>query len=347
MNLPKHLLPTTVVGSYPQPDWLVDRAMLSKSVPRTRMHAMWRLPAEHLEQAQDDATVVAIRDMERAGIDIVTDGEIRRESYSNRFATALEGVDAENPAMITARTGNTKTAVPRVVGKIRRTAPVELRDMQFLRQNTDRAAKITLPGPFTMSQQAQNEFYKDDEELAMAFAEAVNAEAHDLQKAGADVIQLDEPWVRNNPDLAKRYAVKAINRALAGITVPTVVHLCFGYAAVVPGSSKPAGYSFLAELDDPIAEQISIEAAQPKLDLGVLKDLSSKKIMLGVLDLGDPNIETAAAVAERIRNGLKHVPAERLVVAPDCGMKYMPRHVAFGKLKAMAEAAATVRKEIG
>jgi 5-methyltetrahydropteroyltriglutamate--homocysteine methyltransferase len=347
MNLPKHLLPTTVVGSYPQPDWLVDRAMLSKSVPRTRMHEMWRLPAEHLEQAQDDATVVAIRDMERAGIDIVTDGEIRRESYSNRFATALEGVDAEHPAMITARTGNTKTAVPRVVGKIRRTAPVELRDMQFLRQNTDHAAKITLPGPFTMSQQAQNEFYRDDEELAMAFAEAVNAEARDLQKAGADVIQLDEPWVRNNPELAKRYAVKAINRALEGITVPTVVHLCFGYAAVVPGSSKPAGYSFLAELDDTVADQISIEAAQPKLDLGVLRDLSSKKIMLGVLDLGNPEIESAAVVADRIRNGLKHVPAERLVVAPDCGMKYMPRHVAFGKLKAMSEAAAAVRKEIG
>lgn len=347
MNLPRHLLPTTVVGSYPQPDWLVDRAMLSKSVPRTRMHEMWRLPAEHLEQAQDDATVVAIRDMERAGVDIVTDGEIRRESYSNRFATALEGVDADNPAMIVARTGNTKTPVPRVVGKIKRTAPVELRDMQFLRANTDRAAKITLPGPFTMSQQAKNEFYQDEEELAMAFAEAVNAEAHDLQKAGADVIQLDEPWVRNNPDMAKRYAVKAINRALAGITVPTVVHLCFGYAAVVPGSSKPAGYSFLAELNDTIADQISIEAAQPKLDLGVLKDLSSKKIMLGVLDLGDPAIETAATVAERIRNGLKHVPPERLVVAPDCGMKYMPRHVAFGKLKAMCEAAATVRKEIG
>jgi len=347
MNLPRHLLPTTVVGSYPQPDWLVDRAMLSKSVPRTRMHEMWRLPAEHLEQAQDDATVVAIRDMERAGIDIVTDGEIRRESYSNRFATALEGVDADNPAMIVARTGNTKTPVPRVVGKIKRTAPVELRDMQFLRANTDRAAKITLPGPFTMSQQAKNEFYQDEDQLAMAFAEAVNAEAHDLQKAGADVIQLDEPWVRNNPDMAKRYAVKAINRALAGITVPTVVHLCFGYAAVVPGSSKPAGYSFLAELDDTIADQISIEAAQPKLDLGVLKDLSSKKIMLGVLDLGDPAIETAATVAERIRNGLKHVPPERLVVAPDCGMKYMPRHVAFGKLKAMCEAAATVRKEIG
>jgi len=347
MPMPTHLLPTTVVGSYPQPDWLVDRAMLSKSVPRTRMHEMWRLPAEHLEQAQDDATIVAIRDMERAGIDIVTDGEIRRESYSNRFATALDGVDADNPAIIVARTGNTKTAVPRVVGKIKRTAPVELRDMQFLRENTDHAAKITLPGPFTMSQQARNEFYKDGEELAMAFAEAVNAEALDLQKAGADVIQLDEPWVRNNPELAKRYAVKAINRALQGITVPTVVHLCFGYAAVVAGSSKPSGYSFLAELNDAVAEQISIEAAQPKLDLGVLKDLSSKKIMLGVLDLGNPEVEPAAAIAERIRNGLKHVPPERLVVAPDCGMKYMPRHVAFGKLKAMSEAAAAVRKEIG
>ena len=334
-----------MVGSYPQPDWLVDRAMLSKSVPRTRMHEMWRLPAEHLEEAQDDATVVAIRDMERAGIDIVTDGEIRRESYSNRFATALEGVDADNPAMITSRTGH-QTPVPRVVGPIKRTGAVELRDMEFLRKNTDRAAKITLPGPFTMSQQAKNEFYKDDEELAMAFAEAVNAEAHDLQKAGADVIQLDEPWVRNNPDLARRYAVKAINRALQGITIPTVVHVCFGYAAVVPGSTKPAGYSFLAELADTSAEQISIEAAQPKLDLGVLKDLSAKKIMLGVLDLGDPKIESVDTVAERIRNGLKYVSADKLVPAPDCGMKYMPRATAFGKLKAMADAAALVRKEI-
>jgi 5-methyltetrahydropteroyltriglutamate--homocysteine methyltransferase len=345
VKLPKHLLPTTVVGSYPQPEWLVDRAMLSKSVPRTRMHEMWRLPAEHLEEAQDDATVVAIRDMERAGIDIVTDGEIRRESYSNRFATALEGVDADNPAMITSRTGH-QTPVPRVVGPIKRTGAVELRDMEFLRKNTDRAAKITLPGPFTMSQQAKNEFYKDDEELAMAFAEAVNAEAHDLQKAGADVIQLDEPWVRNNPDLARRYAVKAINRALQGITIPTVVHVCFGYAAVVPGSTKPAGYSFLAELADTSAEQISIEAAQPKLDLGVLKDLSAKKIMLGVLDLGDPKIESVDTVAERIRNGLKYVSADKLVPAPDCGMKYMPRATAFGKLKAMADAAALVRKEI-
>jgi 5-methyltetrahydropteroyltriglutamate--homocysteine methyltransferase len=218
--------------------------------------------------------------------------------------------------------------------------------MEFLRRNTDRAAKITLPGPFTMSQQAKNDFYKDDEELAMAFAEAVNAEALDLQKAGADVIQLDEPWVRNNPDLAKRYAVKAINRALRGITVPTVVHLCFGYAAVVPGSTKPAGYSFLAELADTTAEQISIEAAQPRLDLGVLKDLSSKKIMLGVLDLGNPEVETAEIVADRIRHGLKYVTADRLIPAPDCGMKYMPRHVAFGKLKAMCDAAATVRREI-
>ena len=343
--MPKHLLPTTVVGSYPQPEWLVDRALLSKVVPRTRMRAMWRLPEEHLEQAQDDATIVAIRDMERAGIDIVSDGEIRRESYSNRFATALEGIDIDNPAMIKSRSGQ-ETPVPRVIGKVSRTQPVELRDMEFLRRNTDRAAKITLPGPFTMSQQVSNEFYEDDEELAMAFAEAVNAEARDLQKAGADVIQLDEPWVRNKPESARRYAVKAINRALRGITVPTVVHLCFGYAAVVPGSTKPAGYSFLAELADSTADQISIEAAQPKLDLGVLRDLSSKRIMLGVLDLGNPEVETAAVVADRIRHGLKYVAAERLIPAPDCGMKYMPRHIAFGKLKAMCDAAATVRREI-
>ncbi|MGA7804837.1 5-methyltetrahydropteroyltriglutamate--homocysteine methyltransferase [Bradyrhizobium sp.] len=345
MTLAQHLLPTTVVGSYPQPEWLVDRAMLSKSVPRTRMQAMWRVDGEHLEEAQDDATIVAIRDMERAGIDIVTDGEIRRESYSNRFATALGGIDTDNPAIIVARTGQ-QTSVPRVVGQIRRIRPVELRDMEFLRRNTDRAAKITLPGPFTMSQQAKNEFYEDDEALAMAFAAAVNDEAHDLQRAGADVIQLDEPWVRNNPELARRHAVKAINRALDGITVPTVVHLCFGYAAVVPGSTKPAGYPFLAELADTTAQQISIEAAQPKLDLGALKDLSAKKIMLGVLDLGDPAVESADVIADRIRHGLKYVAADRLVVAPDCGMKYMPRATAFGKLKAMCEAAAKVRGEI-
>jgi 5-methyltetrahydropteroyltriglutamate--homocysteine methyltransferase len=343
---PKHVLPTTVVGSYPQPDWLVDREMLSKSVPRTRMMQMWRIPPAHLEQAQDDATVLAIRDMERAGIDIVTDGEIRRESYSNRFATELEGIDSENPAMITSRSGHA-TPVPRVVGKIVRNHPVELRDMEFLRRNTSHAAKITLPGPFTMSQQAKNEFYKDDEELAMAMAAAVNAEALELQKAGADVIQLDEPWVRQDPASAKRYAVRAINRALQGITVPTVVHVCFGYAAVVAGSSKPTGYSFLGELADTTADQISIEAAQPKLDLGVLADLSSKKIMLGVIDLGNPEIETVDVIAGRIRHGLKYVSADRLIPAPDCGMKYMPRHVAFGKLRAMSDAAAMVRKEIG
>ena len=345
MALPTHLLPTTVVGSYPQPDWLVNRQMLSKVVPRTRMREIWRIPEPFLEQAQDDATVLAIRDMERAGIDIITDGEIRRESYSNRFATALEGLDLEHPGEVRTRSG-AMTPVPRVVGKLRRSHPVELRDMQFLRANTGLPAKITLPGPFTMGQQAKNEFYKDDEEMAMDFAAAVNAEALDLQKAGADVIQFDEPWLRNDPEAAKRYAVKAINRALQGITVPTVVHLCFGYAAVVPGASKPAGYSFLPGLADTIAQQISIEAAQPKLDLGVLKDLAGKKIMLGVLDLGDNNVETAELVAQRIRAGLKYVKAENLIPAPDCGMKYLPRAVAFGKLKALAAGAAIVRQEI-
>jgi 5-methyltetrahydropteroyltriglutamate--homocysteine methyltransferase len=345
MPLPTHLLPTTVVGSYPQPDWLVNRQMLSKVVPRTRMREIWRIPEPLLEQAQDDATVLAIRAMERAGIDIITDGEIRRESYSNRFATALEGLDLDHPGEVRTRSG-AMTPVPRVVGKIRRSRPVELRDMQFLRANTDRPAKITLPGPFTMGQQVKNEFYRDDEEMAMDFAKAVNAEAHDLQKAGADVIQLDEPWLRNDPEAAKRYAVKAINRALQGITVPTVVHLCFGYAAVVPGASKPTGYSFLPGLADSIAQQISIEAAQPRLDLGVLKDLTGKKIMLGVLDLGDDTIETPEQVAARIRAGLKFVAPENLIPAPDCGMKYLAREVAFGKLKALAAGAAIVRREI-
>ncbi len=344
MPLPTHLLPTTVVGSYPQPDWLVNRDLLSKVVPRTRMQQIWRVPEAFLEQAQDDATVLAIRDMERAGIDIVTDGEIRRESYSNRFATALEGIDIANPGMVKARSG--MTAVPRVVGKLRRPAPIGLRDLQFLRANTSLPAKITLPGPFTMAQQAKNEFYKDEEEMAMDFAAAVNAELRDLQQEGADIIQLDEPWLRNDPAAAKRYAVKAINRALEGITVPTVVHLCFGYAAVVPGNTKPTGYSFLAGLADSVAQQISIEAAQPKLDLGVLGDLAGKKIMLGVLDLGDSRIETAEQIAARIRAGLKYVKAENLIPAPDCGMKYMPKETAFGKLRALAKGAAIVRREI-
>lgn len=338
------LLQTTVVGSYPQPDWLVNRQMLNKVVPRTRLREIWRVPEAFLEQAQDDATLLAIRDMERAGIDIVTDGEMRRESYSNRFATALEGVDDEHPAEIVNRTGN-RTPVPRVVGKIRRTRPVELRDMEFLRANTAHLAKITLPGPFTMGQQVKDDFYNDPEAMCMDYAAAVNEEAHELVKAGADVIQLDEPWLRNNPDEAKRYAVKAINRALQGIEVPTVVHLCFGYAAVV-GGMKPTGYSFLPQLADSIAQQISIESAQPKLDLGVLKDLAPKKIMLGVIDLNDPEIESAERVATRIRAGLKYVGPDKLLPAPDCGMKYLPRATAFGKLKALSEGAAIVRREL-
>jgi 5-methyltetrahydropteroyltriglutamate--homocysteine methyltransferase len=342
--MPDHLLPTTVVGSYPQPDWLVNREMLSKTVPRVRMD-IWRVSETWLEQAQDDATIVAIRDMERAGIDIITDGEIRRESYSNRFATALEGIDTAKPGQVKARSGH-ETPVPRVVGKIRRKGPVEVRDMQFLRANTERIAKITLPGPFTMSQQAINEFYKDADEMVMDYAAAVNAEAHDLVAAGADIIQLDEPWLRNDPDAAKRIAVKAINRALDGLKVPTIVHLCFGYAALVPGETKPVGYSFLPQLADTTAEQISIEAAQPKLDLGVLADLAPKKVMLGVLNLDDPKAETPQAVANRIRAGLKFVAADKLVPAPDCGMKYLPREVAFAKLKALSEGAAIVRQEL-
>jgi 5-methyltetrahydropteroyltriglutamate--homocysteine methyltransferase len=342
--MPQHLLPTTVVGSYPQPDWLVNREMLSKTVPRVRMD-IWRIAEPWLEQAQDDATLLAIRDMERAGIDIVTDGEMRRESYSNRFATALEGIDTAKPGHVKARSGH-QTAVPRVVAKIRRTRAVEVRDMQFLRKNTDRTAKITLPGPFTMSQQAINEFYEDADELVMDYAAAVNAEAHDLVAAGADIIQLDEPWLRNDPDAAKRIAVKAINRALEGLEVPTIVHLCFGYAALVPGETKPVGYSFLPQLADSIAEQISIEAAQPKLDLGVLKELAPKKVLLGVIDLNDPKPETPKLVAERIRAGLRHLPADKLIPAPDCGMKYLPRDVAFAKLEALSKGAAIVRKEL-
>ena len=345
MTYPRLLLPTTVVGSYPQPDWLVNRQLLSKVVPRTRMAEIWRIPEPFLEQAQDDATLLAIRDMERAGIDIITDGEMRRESYSNRFATALEGLDLARPGEVKTRSGQ-MTPVPRVIGKLRRSRPVELRDMQFLRANTGRPAKITLPGPFTMGQQAKNEYYQDDEEMAMDFSVAVNEEALELERAGADVLQLDEPWLRNDPDAAKRYAVKAINRALQGIRIPTVVHLCFGYAAVVPGASKPTGYSFLPGLADSIAQQISIEAAQPKLDLGVLKDLAGKKVMLGVLDLGTDEVETPQLVAQRIRAGLKYLKPADLIPAPDCGMKYMPRAVAFGKLKALADGAAIVRAEL-
>ncbi|MGE0699560.1 MAG: 5-methyltetrahydropteroyltriglutamate--homocysteine methyltransferase [Hyphomicrobiaceae bacterium] len=343
--MPLPLLPTTVVGSYPQPDWLVDRAMLAKGVPRVRMD-IWRVAEPWLEQAQDDATLLAIRDMERAGIDILTDGEMRRESYSNRFATALEGIDTSAPGEVAVGRGGRSTAVPRVVGRIRRTQPVERRDMEFLRRSTDRMAKITLPGPFTMSQQAVNAYYRDPDEMVMDYAAAVNAEVLDLERAGADVIQLDEPWLRNDPVAARRIAVKAIDRALAGLKVPTVVHLCFGYAAVVPGERKPTGYAFLPELAGSTASQISIEAAQPRLDLGVLADMGEKTVVLGVLDLSDPVAETPEVVAARLRAALAYVPVERLVAAPDCGMKYMPRELAFRKLQALVQGAAIVRREL-
>jgi 5-methyltetrahydropteroyltriglutamate--homocysteine methyltransferase len=337
------ILETTVVGSYPQPGWLVDRAKLGSKVPRVRQPDMWRVAPAFLEQAQDDATLLAIRDMERAGIDIITDGEMRRESYSNRFATALAGVDLENPGTTINRSG-ARSVVPRITGPIRRIAPVEVRDVQFLRKHTGRKIKITLPGPFTMTQQAQDDYYGDEEALAMAFAAAVNEEVRDLKAAGADVIQLDEPWLQARADRAARYGVKAINRALQGIEGTTVVHLCFGYAAAV--KDKPSGYSFLPQLADTTASQISIEAAQPRLDLGVLKDLSGKSVMLGVIDLGSEEIETPQEVAKRIRAGLKVLPPDRLVVAPDCGMKYLPREVAFAKLRALVEGTTLVRREL-
>ncbi|MGH7043894.1 MAG: 5-methyltetrahydropteroyltriglutamate--homocysteine methyltransferase [Acetobacteraceae bacterium] len=344
MPYPTHLLPTTVVGSLPQPEWLVDRATLHHhGVPRIGAADIWRIPPEHLEAAQDDATILAIRAMERAGIDIVTDGEIRRESYSNRFALALDGIDTAHPGEVRS-TGGRATPVPRVIGRIRRRGPVERRDAAFLRANTDRATKITLPGPFTLSRQVQNEFYADPAELAMDYATAVNAELRDLKATGIDVVQLDEPWVRTAPDDAAAYGLAAIDRALEGIDGPTVVHLCFGYAAVV--HDKPSGYSFLPQLAACAATQISIEAAQPKLDLGVLADLAGKTILLGVLDLGDPAVEATAMVAARLRAGLRWVAPERLVAAPDCGMKYLPHDVAVGKLRAMAAGAALVRAEL-
>jgi 5-methyltetrahydropteroyltriglutamate--homocysteine methyltransferase len=337
------LLLTTVVGSYPQPDWLIDRAKLGSKVPRVRAPEIWRIAPEHLEQAQDDATLLAIRDMETAGIDLITDGEMRRESYSNRFATALDGVDIVNPGTTINRTG-VRSVVPRVAGPIRRKFPVEVRDVQFLRANTDRPIKITLPGPFTMTQQAQDDYYNDEEALALAYAAAVNDEIKDLKRAGADVIQLDEPWLQARSDRAARYGVKAINRALEGIEGTTIVHLCFGYAAAV--KEKPTGYSFLGQLAECRASQISIEAAQPRLDLSVARELAPKSVMVGVIDLGTETVETPAQVAERIRAALKFVPADKLVLAPDCGMKYLSRAAAFGKLKALAEGAAIVRKEI-
>jgi 5-methyltetrahydropteroyltriglutamate--homocysteine methyltransferase len=339
------LLPTTVVGSYPQPDWLVDRQMLgSRLPPRVRALEIWRVAPHLLEQAHDDATIVAIRDMERAGIDIITDGEIRRESYSNRFATALEGMDLDNPGSALDRTGH-PNPVPRVVGPIRRTRSVEVRDVEFLRANTDRTIKATLPGPFTMSQQAQDDYYKDEEALAMALAEAVNAEVRDLFAAGADIVQLDEPYLQARSEKAKVFAIKAINRALQGINGVTALHTCFGYAHIV--HSRPNGYPFLEPLADVNVQQVSLESAQQKVDLSALKSLPGKKLIVGVIDLSDESpVEEVDTVVARIKNALQFVDADRLILAPDCGMKYLPREKAFGKLSALAQAAAKVRAEL-
>jgi 5-methyltetrahydropteroyltriglutamate--homocysteine methyltransferase len=338
------MIPTTVVGSYPQPNWLVDHElMLAVTPPRVRMSKVWRFEGERLKEAQDDATRLAVRDMEEAGLDVVSDGEIRRESYFNLFATALSGIDLDQPGLMPDRTG-AMIPVPRVVGRIRRERPVHLDDLQFLRSLTSRPVKMTVPGPFTMSQLAVNEHYKDEEELIMDYAEAVNAELNDLKAAGCDVLQIDEPYLQAKPEKARKYGVKGINRALAGISGPTVVHMCFGYAYAV--KDKPTGYSFLPELDRCCSTQISVEAAQPRLELPALSDLRSKIVMLGVLDLGDQSIETPETVAARLRNALKVIPADRLVAAPDCGMKYLPRHVALGKLKALAAGAAIVRSEL-
>ena len=338
-------LETTVVGSYPQPGWLIDRDRLGQRLPpRVRARELWRIPEPFLEEAQDDATRLAVRDMERAGVDVITDGEMRRESYSNRFATALEGVDLDHPGVALDRTGH-ENPVPRVVGPIRRTRQVEVRDVEFLRSITDRRIKITVPGPFTMTQQAQNDHYADPRNLAFAYADAVNEELRDLKAAGADVVQIDEPYLQARPEPAREYAVDAINRALDGIEGETVLHTCFGYAHIV--KERLTGYPFLGELDDCLATHLSLEAAQPALDPEVLAAVSDKTILLGVLDLGSGEVETPDVVADRIRKALTVVSPERLVVAPDCGMKYLPRELAFRKLEAMVAGTRLVRDELG
>lgn len=339
------LLPTTLVGSYPQPEWLINRASLTKAMPaRVRMRELWRIEPELLAGAQDDATKLAIRDQELAGIDIVTDGEIRRESYSNRFATALDGIDLDRPGTFTSRSGAVMP-VPRVVGRIRRRHAVEVRDVEFLRANTSRQIKITVPGPFTMSQQTQNEFYASNEEMVLDYAAAVNEEIRDLFAVGADVVQVDEPYMQVSPDKAREFGVAALVRALEGVTGTTALHICFGYGMIV--RSRPNGYAFLEELMQTPVQQISIETAQSNLDCSVLARLPGKTIILGVIDLSTAEVETPEAVAARIRRALPYVPPEKLVVAPDCGMKYLPRDAAFGKLCSMVEGAAMVRAEFG
>jgi 5-methyltetrahydropteroyltriglutamate--homocysteine methyltransferase len=344
MTTANKLLPTMLVGSYAQPDWLIDREKLAgRFPPRVRALELWRVDPEYLEQAQDDATLLAIRDQERAGIDILTDGEMRRESYSNRFATALEGVNIDNPGSALDRSGHANP-VPRVDGKVRRKHAVEVRDVEFLRANTDRPIKITVPGPFTMSQQAQNDYYDSVGDLAMDYAVAINEEIKDLFAAGADIVQMDEPYMQARPEPAREYGVEALAKALDGVKGTTALHICFGYAAII--HERPEGYSFLPELANTAVDQISIETAQSNLDCSVLEKLPGKQIILGVIDLSDKNVETPEVVAERIRRALPYVPAEKLTIAPDCGMKYLPRDTAFGKLKAMADGAAIVRKEL-
>jgi 5-methyltetrahydropteroyltriglutamate--homocysteine methyltransferase len=339
------LLPTTLVGSYAQPDWLIDRAKLAgRFPPRVRAKELWRVPEPYLAQAQDDATLLAIKLQEEAGLDIVTDGEIRRESYSNRFATALEGVDIDNPGTALDRSGH-PNPVPRVVGKIRRKHAVEVEDLKFLRRHTTRKVKMTVPGPFTMSQQAQIDFYPKVADAAMDYAEAVNAEIKDLFAAGADVVQIDEPYMQARPGPAAEYGLAALNRALDGVTGTTAVHICFGYAAII--HERPSAYSFLGQLKGCRCGQISIETAQSNLDCAVLKDLPDHKIMLGVLDLSTPEVETPETVAGRIRRALAYRKPEDIIVAPDCGLKYLPREAAFGKMKAMVDGARIVRAEIG
>jgi len=337
------LFPTTLVGSYPQPEWLIDRKKLAgRFPPRVRAQELWRVAQPWLAAAQDDATLLAILAQEEAGLDIITDGEIRRESYSNRFATALEGVDIDRPGTALDRSGH-PNPVPRIVGKIRRKHPVEVQDLLFLKKNTSRKTKITVPGPFTMSQQAQNEFYPSDEAAAMDYAAAVNEEIRDLFAAGADIVQLDEPYMQARPDKARQFGLKALNRALDGIAGTTAMHICFGYAAVI--HQRPSAYSFLPELAGSPIRQISIETAQSNLDCSVLASLKDKKIMVGCLDLSDTKIETPEVVVARLKRALKHLGPEAVIVAPDCGMKYLPREVAFGKMKAMVEGARRLRAE--
>jgi 5-methyltetrahydropteroyltriglutamate--homocysteine methyltransferase len=338
------LLPTSLVGSYAQPDWLIDRAKLAgRFPPRVRAKELWRVEPALLAQAQDDATRLAIRTQERAGLDLLTDGEIRRESYSNHFATALDGVDVDNPGTALDRSGH-PNPVPRITGPIHRRHPVQVRDLEFLRANTDRPVKITVPGPFTMSQQAQNDHYPDLESAAMGYAAAVNAEVKDLFAAGADVVQIDEPYMQARPDAARAYGLAALNAALDGVSGTTAVHICFGYAAII--HERPEGYSFLPELAGSPVQQVSIETAQSGLDLGVLTDLTDKTVILGVIDLSTPEVETAEIVADRVRRAFRYLPPEQLVIAPDCGMKYLPREVAAGKMRAMSGAAALLRAEI-